>query len=705
MSKSKAREIGDTINFQPLPEWIWQLRARWVSTLTYQTIRDSISDYLAPASAIWKTRTIRKRFSPDARYLALTEDRHNLKRNQTPKPEETFPPTNYERLPSQESIRLLHLHPASENDAIEASLSVHELKDLPSYEALSYYWGTTTGSFISCKSQSMGIQENLFHALCALRRRDVERVLWVDAICINQIDTEERNSQVRLMRQIYQRSIRVVIWLGMNTEKSQHGIELLLNIQRLAFRKGNKTSESAQALEPDDLPKLGLPSVDSDVWKSLDDIFWRPWFTRVWIIQELAVSRDAVVMCGERLFSWMDVAHAANFVLRHSLTAITQVDPRRVTKLEKFRKAYSSNNCKQPLLSLVLEARDAFATDDRDKIFALMGLSEPESSGFVPDYSLSVEGVFINFSRFHMSKTGTLDILGAVEDHSYRLKKNLPSWVADWEVHPPARCLSSLSQYLLWDASKGMRIQIPARFSLNGRTLIARGIAVDRILHVSDSFLEYVPLPGTARDWMPHLKTEQAKKMMHTISDFMMQQRFRQWERMARNSERFRGSEDNISAFLETITAEASLFLDHGDPDTSAVPSTLEDFYAAWQKYWNAASQYQGKYISTSYTSTTPAKLQMAVRFMQAHQEAAYGRRFFTSKSRGYMGLCPSLTRRGDQLVVLAGGRTPFVLRDIGHGQFKFVGECYAYGLMHGEAATLLDSSIEEARAREYSIV
>jgi hypothetical protein len=128
--------------------------------------------------------------------------------------------------------------------------------------------------------------------------------------------------------------------------------------------------------------------------------------------------------------------------------------------------------------------------------------------------------------------------------------------------------------------------------------------------------------------------------MMHSLSDFFLQQRYRQWERIAKNNKQYPASEDVLSAFIRTVTADATLVSPGpSTTDTSTVSSTIEDVYTAWCKYWNAASQFQGKYISTSYTPTTPAELEMAVRFMQAHHKAAYDRRFFTSKSHGYMGL------------------------------------------------------------------
>ncbi|OCK73367.1 HET-domain-containing protein [Lepidopterella palustris CBS 459.81] len=702
------QEVAEPGNLQFLPEWIWQLRIRWASTLTYQTIRDGISDYLAPASSSWKIRQIRKRFNPDLKYMALIEARPEPVDVSTQNEGISTPAVaSYQCLPSCDSIRLLHLLPGPEGSPIQTTLSVHSISSLPPYEALSYCWGRKSGVPISCNSHLISIQENLFFALSALRWRDSERILWADAICINQNDDKEKSTQVQLMRSIYECSTRVVVWLGQHA-KSAQGVDLLTRIQQLALEDYGKMVGRDQALGPEDLRALGLPSVNSTEWRALDSLFGREWFTRVWIIQELVVSKDSLVICGNRSFSWTELARAAQFIFQHSLTAITQVDPRLPIKLEKLRQAHLTFNGDQPILPLLLETRNSFATRDRDKIFALMGLSGSETSGLVPDYSSasSDDKVFINFSKYHMEKTGALDILGAVEDHSHRLKKQLPSWVPDWEVHPPGLPLSLLEQYLEWDASKGFGDQALTIFTNHDKTLRVKGIAVDTVLHIGDSFLEYVPLPGTAQDWYPYLKTEAAKKLLHSATDFLMQQRYRQWERIAKRSKKYRGDEDVLPTFIKTVIADANLLSDGPiSTSTSTVSSPIEKYYTAWCKYWNTASEQQGKYIFTSYNSTTPTELQMAVKFMQAHHKAAYGRRFFTSKSHDYMGLCPSLTRKGDVLVILFGGRTPFILRKQGRGQWKFIGECYTHGLMSGEFFRQGTSDGRDIRVTDFSLV
>jgi hypothetical protein len=107
-----APKSDEPKNLQSPPECICQLHARWVSTLTYQAIRDGISDYLAPASSTRRGRTSRKRFSSDGKYLALTDNHHSFKGDQTQKTQEsTSKQECYQRLPLYQSIRLLRLRP------------------------------------------------------------------------------------------------------------------------------------------------------------------------------------------------------------------------------------------------------------------------------------------------------------------------------------------------------------------------------------------------------------------------------------------------------------------------------------------------------------------------------------------------------------------------------------------------------------------
>jgi hypothetical protein len=119
--------------------------------------------------------------------------------------------------PAIHEIRVLALHPGSFNSALACSLVPTTLTTPVSYETLPYTWGTRYSSCsVLIKPNKLKITANLEIALRHLRRQDKDRLLWIDAICINQAkdDTEERNDQVQKMRLIYEKAERVIAWLG-----------------------------------------------------------------------------------------------------------------------------------------------------------------------------------------------------------------------------------------------------------------------------------------------------------------------------------------------------------------------------------------------------------------------------------------------------------------------------------------------------------
>jgi hypothetical protein len=114
----------------------------------------------------------------------------------------------YYPLPSSTSIRLLRLKPGNPADRIECELSTVELDEAPPYEAISYVWGDPrTRRRILCNGKKFTCRANLFMALKNVRNHDGVRVLWVDALCINQNDVGERSKQVVLMKEIYGRAV------------------------------------------------------------------------------------------------------------------------------------------------------------------------------------------------------------------------------------------------------------------------------------------------------------------------------------------------------------------------------------------------------------------------------------------------------------------------------------------------------------------
>jgi hypothetical protein len=170
----------------------------------------------------------------------------------------------YQRLP-EGSIRLLMLMPhQDENAAIRCQLFSYAVEDTGGthlYEALSYVWGSPE------KRNSIWIDEfhlpvtaNLYAALLRLRDRFITRVLWVDAICINQEDLEERNIQVRSMAKIYAKASRVIVWLGEAVAAESQALEDIRVAAAEATKPNSGTNQNA-----------------------MKTLLQREWFQRIWV--------------------------------------------------------------------------------------------------------------------------------------------------------------------------------------------------------------------------------------------------------------------------------------------------------------------------------------------------------------------------------------------------------------------------------------
>ncbi len=196
-------------------------------------------------------------------------------------------PTTTGRLESNRHIRMLVLHPGERQSTIKCSLEHLHIDDPRAvYEALSYVWGPPDPArSLICDGRTVQIGPNLHTALTYLRHRDKPRNLWVDAVCINQADVPERNSQVLLMRDIYYEAGRVTIWLGEADEHTKEGIETLQELeQRLAEAKGGGRLDFDK---PGYNRNEAIKSWDIESEESLPlkSVLSRAYFSRIWVLR------------------------------------------------------------------------------------------------------------------------------------------------------------------------------------------------------------------------------------------------------------------------------------------------------------------------------------------------------------------------------------------------------------------------------------
>ncbi|KAK2022003.1 HET domain-containing protein [Colletotrichum zoysiae] len=301
------------------------------------------------------------------------------------------------------SFRLLMLHPGVsgevECDLFQATL---EPGSTIPYEALSYAWGSNDLSeSITVNRKTLPVTKSLFHALNHLRHDQV-RILWVDAVCIDQGNTAERGHQVGQMGDIYREAEQVLIWLGPSSYETKILMGFLKKLHRAT--SGDKDQKALDRVQEDWLAAEQDASNDRAALCRLQrdgmvSLFEEPWFTRIWVVQEVSNARAASVCCGR----WSVPAH-----LLATAATLVGVDPspQRKAILDLMPKSSARRpDKKESLHALLLRYRGSRATDPRDMVYALLGIAsdipEDDTMGLLrPDYSKSETEVVRDLERF-----------------------------------------------------------------------------------------------------------------------------------------------------------------------------------------------------------------------------------------------------------------------------------------------------------------
>lgn len=296
--------------------------------------------------------------------------------------------------------------------------SNYDAEDAIEYEALSYTWGDTKRSnLMEINSKRFYVTDNLLEALQHLRYEAEDRILWIDAICINQSNPSERGHQVQQMPAIYENASQVIFWLGTATPDTD-----LVFTRMQQFERQTLNYPCGQWAPKDDrwhfiwssIELLEQERKDSDIrarhYSAFAHLLSQPWFRRVWIVQEVAKARRAKVMCGTKTCS------ARIFTVVPNVIKAT-VDPHQQAILDIMpgpSRKHSWWVDKRDLYTLLGKFRESQATDPRDLIYALLGISSDAHSTeyLVPDYKKSLEEVVRTTIAFLLE----LETLGICSD-------------------------------------------------------------------------------------------------------------------------------------------------------------------------------------------------------------------------------------------------------------------------------------------------
>ncbi|OAG07888.1 HET-domain-containing protein [Paraphaeosphaeria sporulosa] len=359
-------------------------------------------------------------------------------------------PYRYKPLPQdrQLSFRIFTLYPAHKISApIRGKLHISspsnsdlECCKLESYEALSYAWGDAIFTeVIEFPDKSyLPIATNLDSFLRYRRQGDAVILLWVDAICINQQDHEEKSSQVQAMGQIYSLASCLSVWLGSPSDDSTLGMSALQEISHEhAFSKLSMSSEQSVAIER---------------------LLNRAWWFRAWIIQEVALGglgpkyKKITVRCGFDGILWFRLVLACSRIYVNTLEMRQSFpDVGRVLSLDtlpsrgKDEVLGAGESYPYRLLRQMSEHRNCLASDPRDKIYAMLGLwfdaiSVGKQNGMsrrtapTVKYDRCVEDVYVEFATWIIHGTSSLELLHHCQPHFLDCPtiELLPTWVPDW---------------------------------------------------------------------------------------------------------------------------------------------------------------------------------------------------------------------------------------------------------------------------------
>ncbi|KAL3292767.1 HET-domain-containing protein [Colletotrichum asianum] len=375
----------------------------------------------------------------------------------------------FRALEEADAIRLLVLYPSHETTAplsgslINTTLSACDSDFANGYLALSYVWGKPAStSSIHIDGIAVGITDNLAEALTQVRNAypGAPQRIWADALCINQSDTAEKNRQVPLMGNIYSLAKTTVIYLG----PLSPGIDTIFKAVHDSKPKyvtvdaaGN--SRIALAKDVQQLKKFDVKAGSEPPAAAIDELLQRPWFTRVWVTQELLLSRDAWVQCGALRVRWRELGALLVPILDRTkgkgITALQQMhslgldgeDIMAGARPKSSRKTRKAAEEKKASLSRILRMRQGYhASDPRDMIFGYMGMHadrDEVAEFFTVDYEMPLRQLLILTARYIHYRDGLEVLLRCVKRLPTNNWLNLPSWVPDWGIHEWSQATSN----------------------------------------------------------------------------------------------------------------------------------------------------------------------------------------------------------------------------------------------------------------------
>lgn len=348
--------------------------------------------------------------------------------------------------------RLVTLFPSEyDSPEIRCQLAPASLLEASNkYDAISYTWDGQyqRESFIRLNGRAKAVTPKLAGILRILRntKNGSVRIVWIDDICINMRDTDERSSQVRLMAQIYQQAKEVAVVLEDETSTIAHAILVVEEISLLLEDGGVQDRSMAR------LQDLVGERSSTDLWTEILGLFSQEWWSRIWPIQEIVLAAKATIIYGKfsgKFSVNFDVLQKVMINEQRARNIVQDIYRDRESDLPPFFSGFrwrrarvlgelrfaNQETGQLELPQLLYASRYHEVSITHDRIYAIVPLSligmnkapRPGVDNIPIDYNLSASQVFLDCSQYILNSYRNLDILSYITHHDYFA---LPSWAS-----------------------------------------------------------------------------------------------------------------------------------------------------------------------------------------------------------------------------------------------------------------------------------
>ncbi|TLD15991.1 uncharacterized protein PgNI_01900 [Pyricularia grisea] len=628
----------------------------------------------------------------------------------------------YKPLTNPYEIRVLELEPGSPKDGLKCklhhctiefehkgkpysqfALSTDDLTKPIWYTALSYRWGDPQPvRHIIVDGYEMEITVPLFEALNHFRKPDHSVVMWIDQICINQVDKDEKSRQIPLMGRVYRHAINTLVWLGTSDSVTGQVFSLLNHAATELIL------DFSQLQIPNGLQQRGFPPANDKIWNDLWDLLDRPWFSRLWIIQEVVLSRNAWVVCGDHLMSWSMLETACENLQAAGISQWLQ---------EMVSKGGSTDHCQRVVklgtfgqeqsLNLLNRARESNCWDQRDKIYGLLGIIR--ASWVRVDYNrtYTVGRLYRDVAaealqRHELMLASALqsvdhdynETLTPVKDCEHFERGSLPSWVADWSQPRQTASLSDRTGVYGNPTAIGSNYALQRQISIHEDKLHVKGRIFDTVMEMTEVMRKpdisyHDPRTSNKEVLVGCVEIASKSKSYPGSTSVGVFEAF--WRTLVVDKDA-----DNRQRAPSSFEEIFSLILDES---TGQHPSLPGQTYSKRQLQPPGKGRLELSNLSNRRPGATFHELRASLR------RALRNRRFVVTR-KGYFGLVPHWTKPGDEVCMLNGCDVPYIIRRVGYeggGQgmaasyrFHFLGESYIHGMMNEEALAMKELESEE---------